>query len=162
MRDIYQTNAVGTENAGRVLLLQVDRDGASVKVERLDVEDRDLGFVEGRKSLRDEIVSAHGVPPRMLGIAAPGQLGATGEMQGQMEAFREVVIRPRQRLLSGALQGVLDAVTGGGWRLAWRELDTTSVLEDAQAEALRQSATVQLRTPRHSPASLPVGSAESK
>ena len=131
VRRFFQSTAVGVENAGRVLLLQTDRDGAKVEVSRLDVAAQDLGFVEGRRALRDEIVSAHGVPPRLVGIAAAGQLGGAGEVEGQLRTFREAVIRPRQRMLSAALQSVADSVSGGGWRVAWSVLDVTDAAADA-------------------------------
>ncbi len=155
VRDFFRDNATGAANAGRVLVLQQERDGAKVRVERLAVDTaRDLGFVAGRAALRDEVVAAHGVPPRMVGILSAGQIGSTNEVQGQMELFLDAVIRPRQRMLASALAGVVAEVGGGmtddgrgttddggrrederaavGWRLRWQEPDATALRDDAE------------------------------
>lgn len=123
--------ATGTENAGRVLVLQQDRDTAKIRIEKLSVETKDLGFTAGRAALRDEVVSAHGVPPRLVGIVASGQIGATGEVEGQLQMFREASLRPVQRVLSGALRPVLAALGAGAWRVRLSEIDVTDLKADA-------------------------------
>ena len=78
-----------------VALSDPESDNETEKVE-VDVHE---GAVLGmRDKNRDEILSSHGVPPRMLGIQTPGNLGGGGEAQTQREDFRDLVIQPLQKL----------------------------------------------------------------
>ena len=45
-----------------------------------------------------------GVPPRLLGIIAAGQLGGGGEMTAQLQFFKDCLIRQRQTLLADWLR----------------------------------------------------------
>ena len=45
--------------------------------------------------------AAHGVPPRMLGIIAPGQLGGKGDAETQRRDFASFTVDPLQRRISG-------------------------------------------------------------
>lgn len=133
LREFVRTRATGVENAGRVLLMEDDSDRLKIRFEKLNVEVKDLMLTGIQSYFRDVVVASHGVPPRVLGIASAGQLGATGEVEGQLRTFREVVIRPVQRMIENALGRVLDATTRDAvrYRLRFETLDTTGADADA-------------------------------
>lgn len=127
IRQFVRDQATGPQNAGRILLLEDESERVTMKVERLNVEPtKGLLLHEVHGTLRDQVIGAHGVPPRLLGIATPGQLGATGEVEGQLRSFRETVVRPVQRLLEEALGRVLDRVVPGT-RIRFADLDVTGL-----------------------------------
>ena len=64
------------ENAGRIIMLEDERDRVKIRFEKLNLEVKDLKIAKALEHFRDVVVAAHGVPPRILGIVTPGQLGA--------------------------------------------------------------------------------------
>lgn len=133
-RDAIKTfllqRGTGVKNAGRVLLLEDERSDVKVRFEKLNVKMQDSMVLAAQQHFRDLIVSAHGVPPRILGIVTPGQLGATGEVEGQLRTFLETVLRPARRKLETAF-GVLLAGFGEGYGVRFKEMDATDLKSDA-------------------------------
>jgi hypothetical protein len=86
----------GIENAARSLILEVER-GSKLSVQDLNGSIKEAPYIELRRENRDEIASAHRVPPRLLSIIPAGQLGATGEVEGQLKIFKIGFADPRQR-----------------------------------------------------------------
>lgn len=131
VKQFVRDRAQGVENAGRVLLIEDENDRIEIRFEKLNLEIKDLMLTGVQTHLRDVVVGAHGVPPRILGIVTPGQLGATGEVEGQLRIFRETVTRTRQRQLEGTLARVLAASGYEGYRVRFNELDITSLEADS-------------------------------
>ena len=125
IKDFFQSNYKGVENAHRVLLLA----GSNTKItfERLQTDLRDMSFDRMKQTCRDEVVTAHGVPPRLLGIVTAGQLGGGNEMQGQLKFFVEGLIAGRQALISEYLQPLLP----DGISIRFHQMDITDVEADA-------------------------------
>ena len=133
-RDAIKTfllqRGTGVKNAGRVLLLEDERSDVKVRFEKLNVKMQDAMVLAAQQHFRDLIVSAHGVPPRILGIVTPGQLGASGEVEGQLRTFVETVLRPARRELETAF-GVLLSEFGEGYAIRFKEMDATDLKSDA-------------------------------
>lgn len=123
--DFFTANYKGVDNAHRAL--QLSGAGVTVKFQKLQDDSRDMGFAQLKQLARDEVVAAHGVPPRLLGIVTAGQLGGGGEMQSQLRFFREVLMAGRQRLWSRFLTQFLPA----GVSLRFHEMDITDAETDA-------------------------------
>lgn len=130
VRAFLRERAIGASNAGRVLLLEDERDQVKIRFERLSLDVKDVLIVEAQKHFRDAVIAAHGVPPRVLGIVTPGQLGATGEVEGQLRTFRETVLRPGRFMLESVLGVVLSSLDPH-CRIRFAELDTTDQRADA-------------------------------
>lgn len=64
---------------------------------KVSSEVKEGSYLELRKDIKEEIIAVHGVPPRLVGIAAAGQLGGAAEVKEQMRLFRDIVVRPRQK-----------------------------------------------------------------
>ena len=132
LRRFVKERATGVENAGRILLLEDEDDRVKIRFERLNLDVKDLMLTGIQSHFRDVVIGAHGVPPRVLGVVTTGQLGATGEVEGQLQTFREVVVRPQQRTLEDLLGLVLDTVdVEARYRVRFREMDVTALQADS-------------------------------
>jgi len=133
VRDFFQTSFKGIDNAHRTLYLPLKEEGVTVRFEKLamDTKDIDGSFDKLRARCRDNIVSAHGVPPRLVGIVASGQLGGGGEIHGQLKIFQEVTINPRQDLFEVKLKPVTQLM---GIESDWKftEIDTKIQEKDSE------------------------------
>lgn len=125
IRDFFRAQHKGALNAHKTLLLQAG--GGELRFERLQADTRDMSFAELKRFARDEIVAAHGVPPRLLGIVTAGQLGGGGEMTAQLQFFKDCLIRQRQNLIADWLRPLLPE----GLALRFAEMDITDPQTDA-------------------------------
>jgi hypothetical protein len=66
-----------------------------------------LPFEKLSQATREEILAAHGVPPRLVGIVTAGQLGGGSEMEGQMLSFIEMKVKPRMVYLENRVKLLL-------------------------------------------------------
>ncbi len=101
------TELKGADNAHKTLLLSIPFDNAKVRFEKLTADLKDLNFKELSEATASEIIAAHGVPPRLVGMMTPGQLGGGSEVTGQLKIFMETVIKPRMRFLEGHVKRLL-------------------------------------------------------
>lgn len=120
----------GVENAGRILLIEDEDDRVKIEIKPLNMEIKNLIIKDVQDHFRDVVIGSHGMPPRLLGVVTPGQLGATGEVEGQLRVFRETVLRPGKRALETVLNVVLDELSPGV-RIRFVEMDVTNVRDDA-------------------------------
>lgn len=104
--DFFQRQFQGITNAHRTMVLHTS-EGSSVKFERLTDDVKDGDFLKLLDAARDRIITAHGVPPRMLGIMSAGQLGGGGEITGQMFVFEHLTLAPRRARMMTRLQPIL-------------------------------------------------------
>ncbi len=119
----------GAANAHKTLILSAPStsDGASAKIsfERLS-EVNDLSFERLKNLNRDEIVAAHGVPPRLVGVVNNGGLGGSGELIGQLHAFNEIHVKPKIELIEEFFRDEL------GVKVVLKPLDVTNFRDDAE------------------------------
>ena len=94
-KEFFGSNFKGTGNAHKTLVLTANGENAKVRIEDLS-KVSDISFEKLKNLNRDEIIAAHGVPPRMVGVMTAGQLGGSGEVTGQLHSFNELTIIPKQ------------------------------------------------------------------
>ncbi len=127
-----KTDITGLINSHRTLFLSVNNKEVKIRIEKLnDVKDGSFKIL--KDSSRDEIVSAHGVPPRLAGIVVNGSLGGTNESRGQMETFLEIDIKPRQARLVEVLNQSYEEMYGVNPDFYLYELDIMSYGEKITA-----------------------------
>lgn len=118
----------GTQNAHKTLILSapasIDGADADIKIEKLSAND-DLSFKELKNLNRDEIVAAHGTPPRLVGIVNSGGWGGGGELMGQLHTFNEIHIKPKQALIEEFFASL-------GIKLILKPLDVTNFKDDSE------------------------------
>lgn len=94
-KEFFSSEFKGFNNAHKTMVVTASGENARVRFEDLSKVD-DLSFKELKQINRDEIIAAHGVPPRMVGVLNSGGLGGGGELIGQLHAFNELTIIPKQ------------------------------------------------------------------
>lgn len=113
IRDFFQTEFKGLANARKTLFVSL-AEGQTLDITPV-AQPNDGKFIELYKTAREVLPAAHGVPPRLLGIATPGALGGLSEAREQMHMFEVFTLAPRRRLMQAALApalaeaGILDA-----------------------------------------------------
>lgn len=127
-RDFFATNYKGTLNAHKTLVLSApgnpgDSDNPKVSIEPLN-QIKDMSFEKLKKMQREEIIAAHNIPPRMVGLINAGQLGGGSELISQLHAFNELEIKPK--LLR--IEEFFDRI---GVKLVLKPIDVTNFKDDA-------------------------------
>lgn len=97
----------GMDNSFRTLLLSVPFENAQIKFEKLMADFKDMPFDKLTQATREEILAAHGTPPRLVGIVTAGSLGGENEAEAQLRNFVECKIRPRMKYLERRVQLLL-------------------------------------------------------
>ncbi|MCL6619481.1 MAG: phage portal protein [Thermomonas hydrothermalis] len=105
IREFFQTEFKGLSNARKTLFVSLS-EGQTLDIQAV-AQPNDGRFIELYKTAREVLPTAHGVPPRLLGIATPGALGGLSEAREQMHMFETFTLAPRRRLLETALAPVL-------------------------------------------------------
>ncbi len=102
IKKFYKKEFGGYKNAHKTLILTTGEGNGETKP-KIRVEDiskiRDLSFEKLKKVGRDEIIAAHAIPPRLVGVVEPSQLGGGGELIGQLHMFNELTIKPKIALI---------------------------------------------------------------
>lgn len=132
----------GVENAHRTLLLSIPFENAKVHFEKLALDLKDMPFDKLSQATREEILAAHAVPPRLVGIVTAGSLGGQSEAEGQMNIFINSGIMPRRAFVERRVKRLLRDV-GLPEEFALKGLlpvEGTVADDRAEDEAARQTA----------------------
>lgn len=105
VREFFRGEYLGVERSRRTLFMSL-QEGQSIEFRPI-AQHQEGEFLKLMEAARIHLPSAHGVPPRLLGIMQAGQLGGVGEVSQQMQMFQEFTLRPRQRQLLDQLQPLL-------------------------------------------------------
>lgn len=138
IKEFFTNNFAGIDNAGKSLLLEVDgrnKNDVGIEVHKVSAEIKEGSYLELRKEIKEEIIAAHGVPPRLVGIAAPGQLGGSAEVKEQLRMFRDIVIKPRQKEVEFIFNNFIlkEAFPENKkWKLKFDTFDISDAVEDAK------------------------------
>ncbi|GAG54586.1 unnamed protein product, partial [marine sediment metagenome] len=88
---------------------------------RVTAEVEKMSFGDLLNMSRDEIISANGVPPRVMGISTPGKLGGGTEIRDELKLFKEITVRPKQKLREDRINMTVLAESGD--RIKFNEID---------------------------------------
>jgi len=108
LRRFFRDKFLGLENAAKFCVAPVP-EGVEIQLEKLQ-DTKEGKFLELKDSLVAEIISCHGVPPRLAGIMVPGALGGGGEASGEMKIFLNTRIKPLQNIFGGQLDAFFNEV----------------------------------------------------
>jgi len=128
-QEFFETSFKGRLNAHKTLIISApngtaDENPAKIRLEKLNAVE-DMSFKNLKEINRDEIIAAHGVPPRLAGVMAAGQLGGGGELISQLHSFNELVIKPKQKLIEGFFENKI------GCKLQLKQFDISNYKDDA-------------------------------
>lgn len=147
LRQFLSSQATGAKNAGRTLIFDTDDPNVKVKIEKLEMDFGDKnGFMgKTRETARDMTISAHGVPPRIVGVVTAGQLGAGGEADSQLRIWEETDRAPERERINDFYNRTIIAGFGEHkWRLEFNGIDTTDRKMDAEIEQILKQAGIKL------------------
>jgi phage portal protein len=105
-------------------VLTANGENAKVRIEDLSKVE-DISFEKLKNLNRDEIIAAHGVPPRMMGIINASQLGGGGEVAQQLHSFNELTIIPKQK----QIEWFFDSL---GFKIKLNPIDVSSFKDDGE------------------------------
>lgn len=108
LKRFFKTDFKGLENARKTLFVALS-EGQTLEIKPV-AQENDGRFIELYKAARETLPAAHGVPPRLLGIATAGALGGLNEVASQMHMFEVFTLAPRRRLIMDALRPDLAAL----------------------------------------------------
>lgn len=97
----------GAENAGKFLLVFNEANGINqtVKVDDLSANDLDKMYDQLNKTCQQEIFSGHLVTsPMLFGIAEPGKLGGTMELNISYSIFQNTYSKPKAEVFSKEIE----------------------------------------------------------
>ncbi|MCI6989410.1 MAG: phage portal protein [Campylobacter sp.] len=127
-KEFFSKDFKGVNNAHKALLVfgnnGVNDSNAKIRFEKLGGVD-DLSFKKLKNVVRDEIVAAHGVPPRLVGVVQGNGLGGSGELMGQLHQFNELVIKPKIETIEYFFNEIL------GVKLSLKAIDVTNFKDDS-------------------------------
>lgn len=133
------------ENRHSTLVLAASKDSedpnaqpVEFKFEALAAEVKEASFTVYRKDNRDEILSAHGVPPYRAGIAETGSLGGSTANEST-EIYKTSIIEPRQQMIEDKINKYIIQEGFGitDWKFEFIEIDTKDEKHDTEmAETL--------------------------
>jgi hypothetical protein len=125
--EFFGSNFRGYKNAHKNLILTTGAGDGQTKP-KIRIEDlgkvEDLSFKELKEVGRDEIIAAHGVPPRLVGVVNPNALGGGGELVSQLEMFGKMTIEPKRTLVE-------EFFASHGIQLELAPFDATAFKDDA-------------------------------
>lgn len=110
LQRFFRQKFAGVENAAKFCVAPIP-EGVEIQLERLNMIS-DGKFLELRDAMVSEVVSCHGVPPRLAGIMVPGSLGGGGEASGELETFLTTQVKPLQNIFGGQLDHFFSEVMG--------------------------------------------------
>jgi PBSX family phage portal protein len=132
VQSFLKSNYKGVANSYRTLYIPTTK-GVTVKFEKLSQEIDYSEFAKMRIDNRDEIIAAHGVPPRMITIAQAGQLGGTAEAYYQLKIFKELIVAPRQKRFEHFLNNIFFKGLGiENWEIAFNGIELDNPFNYAQ------------------------------
>lgn len=121
-----EENYVGTKNAHKPLLLEGD-----VEVKKSVATQAEMGFIEGRKMNREEILGVLDVPPEKLGLREDSNRSTAKE---GANTFRTESIRPLQNLVEEPINNrlLLDLFEYDDILFAFNEVDSAEEMANLE------------------------------
>lgn len=112
-----------------------------IKLQPLSVETKEASFRLYRKDNRDEVITAHRVPPYRIGINETGKLGGSNSEEAT-KIYKTSVLEPIQSEDEEDINLLLqEEFKNSGWKFALNEIDVRDLLNDLKiAESLVQHA----------------------
>ncbi len=135
--DIEKHFSEMAKNPHSTLVLSIptrEREGeVKVDFQALSVETKDASFRLFRKDNRDEVISAHGVPPYRAAIAEEGSLGGSFAKEAT-EIYKRSIVEPRQETLEALVNKfiITEGFEAQDWTFQFKEIDTSDEKHDLE------------------------------
>ena len=136
IKRFFTGNFGDKDKAGRkALLLQFEDLVGGLKeklvIEKLERDNKDAAFRGLRTDNREEIISAHGLSPRLVGLESISKLGGGGEVREQLKLVNEIVFIPRKNQLSRIVNSLLAGMGITNWKVKFNNFEFANAVDDA-------------------------------
>jgi len=134
----FFTNSFGdASKAGRkALLLQFEEMVGGLKeklhIEKLERDNKDASYRGMRSDNREEIIAAHGLSPRLVGLESASRLGGGGEVREQLKLINELIFIPRKKSLARVVNNLFLGMGIEKWKIKFDNFEFANAAEDAQ------------------------------
>ena len=135
LQRFFQSKFRGVENASKFCVAPLP-EGVEVQLEKLQ-DHHDGKFMEYSDKMISEILSCHGVPPRLAGVMVPGSLGGGGEAAGELRIFLQTRIKPLQNIFGGQLDEFFADVLGQKTDITFKAFDVLPSEAETALNVLR-------------------------
>lgn len=132
-RQFFKREFKGLEAESSALLLSAEDKDAKIEVKTVGSEQKDSSFRMLRMDNKEEVVDAHGVPRRIVGLTTPGKLGDASQTREEMKIFRDISIQPRQNKIEFIFNTIIlpqMGITNCDFKL--KTMDLSDDVADAQ------------------------------
>ena len=109
IKTFFREEFSGASNAHRAIYIPAGS-GTEVDFKKLTEDRKDGDFLALLDAGRERIITAHGVPPRMVGIMSAGQLGGGSEASVQAEIFETMTLAPCRRRMVEQVEELCDEI----------------------------------------------------
>jgi hypothetical protein len=124
VKSFLSDNYKGSSNAGKVLYLNSDRPEVKIRIEKIEADTPEIGFMKAREQHRDIVLNSHGIAPVLLGISTMGKLGSTNEIKDAFNIFNEAIAKPEKEKAARLLNKVFEKMLGvTSYKIEFRELN---------------------------------------
>lgn len=97
IKEFFETNFKGVDKVGKLLHVNMEDPEGMMELKAVTEAVKEASFHVLRMDCKEEIVDAHGVPRRLVGIASAGKLGDAKQTREEMQLFRDVMLLPRKK-----------------------------------------------------------------
>jgi len=134
IRNDIERQLGGATNAGKFIVTYSDQPDRKPDFEPFPLSDADKQYQFLSTEVSDKIMVGHRVvSSAMFGVKTAGQLGNTQELEIAAELFDKQVVKPYQRILTSAIESVLEAADAPA-NVTVEVVETDAeIVEDAEA-----------------------------
>ena len=98
----------GARNSGKVLTFFSSGKDLAPDIESVEANKLDEAFVVTQEMIVKNIAFSHSIDPVLMGIASPGALGQSQQLETAYKIFENTFVKPNQQKLNGVLNQFLD------------------------------------------------------
>lgn len=133
IKNFFTNNLGNADKTGRkVLLLWSDSpDENKIIVDKMESDIKDASYRGMRDDNTTEIIAAHGLSPRVVGIESRAKLGGGGEVKEQLKLINELVFIPRKKQLARVVNCLILGMGIKGWKIKFDNFEFANAIEDA-------------------------------
>ena len=111
IREKFENKHSGTKKTGRTIINYCIEKESAPTIETLGDDGLDKKFDTLSVNITQRILTGHGVTsPLLVGVAVPGKLGGSAELETARELFFEYRILPKRNVIIDALEEIVDGI----------------------------------------------------
>lgn len=133
IKNFFTNNMGNADKAGKKVLLlwSESPDENKIIVDKMEADIKDASYRGMRDDNTTEIIAAHGLSPRVVGIESRAKLGGGGEVREQLKLINELVFIPRKKTLAKVVNNLILGMGIKGWKIRFDNFEFANAIDDA-------------------------------